>query len=64
MPFAYLPAASLPWLIAIRFVHGSASAVFGPVAYATLSDLAHPAQRGRWLATFGTVQGVGRSRSA
>lgn len=61
VPFAYLPVAALAWLIAVRFVHGSASAVFGPVAYATLSDLAHPAQRGRWLATFGTVQGVGQA---
>jgi MFS family permease len=61
VPFAYLPVAALGWLIAIRFVHGSASAVFGPVAYATLSDLAPPGQRGRWLATFGTVQGIGQA---
>jgi DHA1 family multidrug resistance protein-like MFS transporter len=61
VPFAYLPVAALGWLIAIRFVHGSASAIFGPVAYATLSDLAQPGQRGRWLATFGTVQGVGQA---
>ena len=61
VPFAYLPVAALGWLIAIRFVHGSSSAVFGPVAYATLSDLAPPGQRGRWLATFGTVQGIGQA---
>ena len=61
VPFAYLPVAALGWLIAIRFVHGSASAVFGPVAAATLSDLAPPRERGRWLATFGTVQGVGQA---
>jgi MFS family permease len=61
VPFTYLPVAALGLLIAIRFVHGSASAVFGPVAYATLSDLAPPGQRGRWLATFGTVQGIGQA---
>jgi MFS family permease len=61
VPFAYLPVAALGWLIAIRFVHGSASAVFGPVAAATLSDLAPPRERGRWLATLGTVQGVGQA---
>jgi MFS family permease len=61
MPFTYLAVASLSALIAIRFVHGHATAVFGPVASATVSDLAPVGQRGTWLATYATAQGAGQA---
>ena len=49
LPFTYLAVSTLTVLIAVRFVHGSATAVFGPVASASLSDIAPPAKRGVWL---------------
>jgi DHA1 family multidrug resistance protein-like MFS transporter len=61
MPFTYLGAASLAALIAIRFVHGSATAIFGPVASATLSDIAPVARRATWLSTYSTIQGIGQA---
>lgn len=61
MPFTYLGAASLAGLIAIRFVHGSATAIFGPVASATLSDIAPVARRATWLSTYSTIQGMGQA---
>ena len=32
LPFTYVGVASLGMLIALRFVHGAATAIFGPVA--------------------------------
>ena len=61
MPFTYLGASSLAALIVLRFVHGSATAIFGPVASATVSDLAPAAARGRWLSTYATAQGAGQA---
>lgn len=61
MPFMYLGASSLAALIALRVLHGSATAVFGPVASATVSDLAPLAQRGAWLGTYATAQGAGQA---
>lgn len=61
MPFTYLGVATLGALIAVRFVHGSATAIFGPVASASLSDLAPPGRRGTWLSTYSTVQGAGQA---
>ena len=49
LPFTYLAVSTLTLLIVVRFVHGSATAVFGPVASASLSDIAPPANRGAWL---------------
>ena len=40
VPFSYLAVSSLGLLIALRVVHGSATAIFGPVASASLSDTA------------------------
>jgi MFS family permease len=48
-------------LIAIRFVHGSATAIMGPVMSATISDLAPAARRATWLSTYATVQGAGQA---
>ncbi len=61
LPFTYLGVASLGVLIALRFVHGSATAIFGPVASASLSDLAPAARRATWLSTYSAAQGAGQA---
>ena len=61
MPFTYLTVAGLGALIAIRFVHGSATAIMGPVMSATISDAAPVARRATWLSTYSTVQGTGQA---
>ena len=61
LPFTYLAASTLLALILLRFLHGSATAIFGPVASASLSDIAPPASRGAWLSTYSTAQGVGQA---
>lgn len=61
MPFAYLPLSSLPALAATRMLHGSATAIFGPVGSAAASDVAPLRSRGRWLATMSSLQGLGQA---
>ncbi|MGH9161742.1 MAG: MFS transporter [Vicinamibacteraceae bacterium] len=61
MPFTYLGMASLEALVALRFIHGSATAIVGPVAAAALSDLAPTNRRATWLSTYSTVQGAGQA---
>lgn len=61
MPFSYLLVGSLAALIAVRLVHGSATAIMGPVMSATISDLAPPDRRATWLSVYSTVQGVGQA---
>jgi len=61
LPFTYLAASTLLVLILLRFAHGSATAIFGPVASATLSDIAPPGRRGTWLSTYSTAQGAGQA---
>jgi MFS transporter, DHA1 family, multidrug resistance protein len=61
MPFTYLGVSSLPALVGLRVLHGNATAVFGPVASATVSDLAPPAKRGAWLGAYATAQGAGQA---
>lgn len=61
MPFTYIGIASLGLLSALRFVHGAATAVFGPVASASLSDVAPPDRRATWLSTYSTIQGTGQA---
>lgn len=61
LPFTYLVVFTLPVLIALRFVHGLATAIFGPVASASLSDIAPPTHRGTWLSTYSTIQGAGQA---
>lgn len=60
-PFAYPWTAGLGALIAIRFLHGSATALFSPTASAALSDLAPAGERGRWLGTYSAIQGSGQA---
>lgn len=61
MPFTYLGASTLAALIGLRLLHGCATALFGPVASATVSDLAPATQRGTWLGTYATAQGAGQA---
>jgi MFS transporter, DHA1 family, multidrug resistance protein len=61
MPFAYLWVSTLAALIGLRFVHGSATAIFGPVASASLSDAAPADRRATWLSTYSTAQGCGQA---
>ena len=43
-PFCYLLVTDVPWLIALRFVHGMATAVFAPIALAVVADLRREAR--------------------
>lgn len=61
MPFSYLAVTSLTLLIAIRFVHGSATAITSPVMSATIADLAPVDRRATWLSTYSTIQGAGQA---
>jgi MFS family permease len=61
MPFSYLAVGSLGALVLVRFVHGSATAIFGPVASASLSDLAPEGRRATWLSSYSTIQGAGQA---
>lgn len=61
LPLAYVPVASLGALLLLRFVHGSATAIFGPVASATVSDLAPATRRGAWLGSYSAIQGTGQA---
>jgi DHA1 family multidrug resistance protein-like MFS transporter len=61
MPFAYLAVTGLGVLIVLRVVHGSATAIFGPVASASLSDIAPADRRATWLSTYSTLQGTGQA---
>jgi DHA1 family multidrug resistance protein-like MFS transporter len=61
MPLSYLAATSVTVLIAIRFVHGSATAIMGPVMSATISDMAPADRRATWLSLYATAQGVGQA---
>lgn len=61
VPFTYLGVSTLAALILLRVVHGSATAIFGPVASASLSDTAPPSKRGAWLSTYSTAQGAGQA---
>jgi MFS family permease len=61
MPFTYLAVSTLAWLVVLRFLHGSATAIFGPVASASLSDIAPAGRRGAWLSTYSTAQGTGQA---
>lgn len=61
LPFTYLVASTLFVLILLRFMHGAGTAIFGPVASASVSDIAPPANRGTWLSTYSTAHGAGQA---
>jgi MFS family permease len=52
---------SLAVLVLLRFIHGSATAVFGPVASASVSDVAPASNRAGWLSVYSTAQGAGQA---
>jgi MFS family permease len=59
-PFLYLLVSAAWQLALVRFYHGFATAVFGPVANAVIAER-YPAQRGERISTFSSATIVGRS---
>jgi MFS family permease len=60
-PFFYLLPHNAASLLALRFAHGSATAIFGPVMAAVISDLAPRERRGSWLGTYSAAQSAGNA---
>jgi MFS family permease len=58
-PFLYLGITSWWHLILVRFYHGFATAMFVPVAEATIAER-FPAKRGEHMAAFNSVTSIGR----
>ncbi|MBA4373615.1 MAG: MFS transporter [Thermodesulfovibrio sp.] len=58
MPFAYLLVRDYNLLIVIRFIHGLATAVYGPVAMAVVADIAGR-NKGEMLSWFSSVTIIG-----
>src|SRR5574341_512750 len=58
MPFAYLLVHDYRMLVAIRFVHGLATAIYGPVSMAVVADIAG-AKRGEMLSWFSSITIIG-----
>lgn len=59
-PFFYLPIVGTWHLILVRAYHGLATAIFGPVAMASVADL-YVAQRGEKMGWYSSATLVGRS---
>jgi len=60
-PFFYPLVATVAGLIALRFIHGYATAIFGPTASATISDFSDANERGLRLGFYASVQGAGQT---
>ncbi|HWR58290.1 MAG TPA: MFS transporter [Thermodesulfovibrionales bacterium] len=58
MPFTYLLVKDYNLLIIIRFVHGLATAIYGPVSMAVVADIAG-ARKGEMLSWFSSVTIIG-----
>ncbi|MCK9420758.1 MAG: MFS transporter [Nitrospirae bacterium] len=58
MPFAYLWVESYYPLIIIRFIHGLATAIYGPVSMAVVADVAG-AKKGEMLSWFSSITIIG-----
>ncbi|MBI5847280.1 MAG: MFS transporter [Nitrospirae bacterium] len=58
MPFAYLWVRDYNLLIIIRFIHGLATAIYGPVAMAVVADIAGK-NKGEMLSWFSSVTIIG-----
>lgn len=58
MPFTYLLVKDYSMLIVIRFVHGLATAIYGPVSMAVVADIAG-AKKGEMLSWFSSVTIIG-----
>jgi MFS transporter, DHA1 family, multidrug resistance protein len=61
MPFVYPWVAAIGLLVLLRLIHGSATALFGPTASATVADMAPASERGRWGGTYSSIQGAGQA---
>jgi len=59
-PFLYLPVVESWQLMAVRFYHGFATAIFGTVATAAIAER-YPQNRAAMLSTYSSVTIVGRS---
>lgn len=58
MPFTYLLITDYNLLIVIRFIHGLATAIYGPVSMAVVADIAG-AKKGEMLSWFSSVTIIG-----
>ncbi len=58
MPFTYLLVRDYRLLIIIRFIHGLATAIYGPVSMAVVADVAG-AKRGEMLSWFSSITIIG-----
>ena len=58
MPFTYLLVKDYTLLIIIRFIHGLATAIYGPVSMAVVADIAG-AKKGEMLSWFSSVTIIG-----
>jgi len=58
MPFAYLFIENYQALVVVRFIHGLATAIYGPVAMAVVAEMAGE-RRGEMLSWFSSVMIVG-----
>jgi MFS transporter, DHA1 family, multidrug resistance protein len=58
IPFAYLLVSSYPGLVVVRFLHGFATAIYGPVAMAVVVQMAGD-RRGEMLSWFSAVTILG-----
>jgi MFS family permease len=58
MPFTYLMVKDYQLLIVVRFIHGLATAVYGPVSMAVVADVAG-AKKGELLSWFSSVTIIG-----
>ncbi len=63
MPFTYLLVYDYRLLMVIRFFHGFATAIYGPVAMAVIIDISGE-HRGQWTATFSSISTIGGLISA
>jgi MFS family permease len=58
MPFTYLLVKDYNLLIIIRFLHGLATAIYGPVSMAVIADMAGT-KKGEMLSWFSSVTIIG-----
>lgn len=61
IPFFYPLATGIAALILLRFIHGNATALFGPTASAFISDVSEPQERGIRLGLYSSIQGMGQA---
>lgn len=59
-PLLYLPISDPLWLIPVRFFHGMATAIMGPVIFAIIAER-FPAIKGEMLGTYSSATLIGRT---